>query len=61
MPICIARPVAETGANMTGGAAQVGSVEATWVIRSWTSWRALSSSTFGLKISSIADNFGTDF
>src|SRR6266516_5393005 len=24
MPICMARPVAETGASMTGGAAQVG-------------------------------------
>ena len=34
MPICIARPVAETGASITGGAAQVGRVALTAVIRS---------------------------
>jgi hypothetical protein len=61
MPIWIARPVAETGASITGGAAQVGRVALTAVIRSWTSWRARNSSTSGSKMSSIADNWGTDF
>ena len=60
IPICIARPVAETGASMTGGAAQVGRVALTAVIRSWTSCRACSRSTSGLKISSMADSWGTD-
>ncbi len=34
MPIWTARPVAETGASITGGAAQVGNVTLTAVIRS---------------------------
>ncbi len=34
IPICIARPVAETGASITGGAAHVGRVALTAVIRS---------------------------
>ena len=60
MPICTARPVADTGASMTGGAAQVGRVAATAVIRSCTSWRAFSSLKPCLKISSIAESCGTD-
>ena len=34
IPICMARPVADTGASITGGAAQVGSVLATSAMRS---------------------------
>ena len=56
MPICMARPVAETGASITGGAAQVGRLGVTVASRSCTSWRARSRSVPGLKISSIEDS-----
>jgi DNA-binding NarL/FixJ family response regulator len=61
IPICMARPVAETGASITGGAAQVGSVGDTMARRSWTSWRSLSRSVPGLNKSSIEESCGTDF
>jgi hypothetical protein len=60
IPICIARPVAETGASITGGAAQVGSVTATAVMRSSTSCLARSMSTSESKMSSTDDSCGTD-
>ena len=60
MPICMARPVAETGASMTGGAAQVGRLGDTVAMRSCTSWRARIRSVPGLNSSSIEDSCGTD-
>ncbi len=60
IPICTARPVAETGGSMTGGAAQVGRLETTVSNRSATSCLASSRSVPGLKISSIDDSCGTD-
>ena len=61
MPICMARPVAATGASITGGAAQVGRLGATVASRSCTSWRARSGSVPCLKTTSIDDSCGTDF
>jgi hypothetical protein len=52
-PIFITRLVAESGCIMNGGLAQVGSVPVTPLMRSWTSWRALSRSVPGSKIISI--------
>ena len=58
MPICMARPVADTGASMTGGAAQVGRLGDTVASRSCTSCRARSRSVPGLKSTSIEDKLG---
>ena len=60
MPICMARPVADTGASMTGGAAQVGRLGDTVASRSCTSCRACSRSVPGLKSTSIEESWGTD-
>ena len=60
IPICTARPVADTGGSMTGGAAQVGRLETTVSSRSATSCLASRRSVPGLKISSIDDSWGTD-
>jgi hypothetical protein len=56
MPMCIARPVAETGASITGGAAHVGRLGATIAKRSWTNCLARSSSVLDENNSSIDDN-----
>ena len=56
----MARPVADTGASMIGGAAQVGRLGDTVASRSWTSCRASSRSVPCLNSTSIDDNCGTD-
>ncbi len=61
MPTLTARLVAEAGASITGGAAQVGRFTLTAVIRSWTSWRASMRSTPRSKISSMLESIGDDF
>ena len=61
IPILTARLVAEAGASITGGAAQVGRVALTAVIRSCTSWRASIRSVPRSKISSTLDSCGDDF
>ena len=43
IPIFMTRAVADTGWIMTGGAAQVGSVDVTVATRSWTTCRAMQS------------------
>jgi hypothetical protein len=61
IPILTARLVAEAGASITGGAAHVGRVALTAVIRSCTSCRASIRSTPRSKISWTLDSCGEDF
>src|SRR4051794_26687815 len=59
-PIFMIRLVAETGCIMNGGAAHVGSVGATVLRCSWTSWRALRKSVPRLNRRGMCDSCGTD-
>ena len=59
-PIFMIRLVAETGGIITGGAAQVGSVGATVLRCSWTSWRAVRKSAPRLNRSVMCESCGTD-
>src|SRR3990170_2984219 len=60
IPIFMQRLVADSGGNITGGAAQVGSVGVASETRSCTTCRASSRSVPGLKIILIDDSWATD-
>ena len=60
-PIFMIRLVADSGGIIHGGLAHVGSSAAICASRSWTSWRARSSSVPRSKMSWIEDSCETDF
>ncbi len=61
IPIFMTRLVADSGASIIGGPAQVGRVAETADMRSATTWRACIRSLPGLKISWIDETWGADF
>ncbi len=60
IPTCITRLVADTIGYICGGSPQVGRVWAVACSRSWTNWRACSSSVPERKYSQIADSCGSE-
>ena len=60
-PIIMTRLLADSGGNMKGGLAQVGSVGKTMATRSCTNWRASVRSVPRSNSSMIEDSWATDF